>query len=167
MEDWGMFRYLLPALGGGFGVYFLITQAGKAPNRNSCNFGWGPLLLLFVGAAVLLFAVYSVALDNPPNDGLNDEAWLLPTLIIINPFMIGFSLDSWRRKITWTDKGMTVSRFLRKEITVAWSEVQSLKYNGWAQWWRLRFTNGKSIVFYDMMKGSKYLIEECRKRNIS
>ncbi len=27
MEDWGMFRYLLPALGGGFSVYFLITQA--------------------------------------------------------------------------------------------------------------------------------------------
>ena len=126
MEGWGMFRYLLPALGGGFGVYFLDYEAGKAPNRNSCNFGWGSLTILFGGAILFSFLTITLFTDNPPDDGLNDEAWLIPTFIILSMVFIGYSLRGRLTRIYPNVPSMTKSYHSSKK-SLGLSSLETLK----------------------------------------
>ena len=164
MEGWGNLRYILPALGGGLGVYLLVAEANKAPNNNSCYFGFGVLSILISGA--IMFSLISVSLftNNPPNDGLNDEVWLKPFFIIASIIFLGYSFDCWKRKIFWSEKGLIIQRFLRPELFIQWKDIEKLRYSNWAQWWKITSQNGQKVIFYDMMRGSKHLITEISKK---
>lgn len=164
MDEWGNLRYLLPAIGGGLGVFLLIIQAQSAKNTNKCDFGIAPLLLLLLGTVMFTYGAYALFFDNPPNDGLNDDAWLKPVYILVSIIFIGYTLDCWKRTILWSDEGMEIKRLLRPNLFKSWSEVESFTYNDWTQWWKLKFIDGQSVVFYDMMRGSKHLIDECSRR---
>jgi len=109
-----------------------------------------------------MFSLLTINLyiNNAPNDGFNDEAWLKPCFILLSMVFAVYSLDSWKRKIIWTDKGLSIQRFLRANVFIPWAEVKNLNYNDWSQWWKLSFENGKYVVFYDMMRGSKHLVSE-------
>ena len=164
MEEWGNLRYLLPAIGGGLGVFILIVTAQSAKNTNKCDFGLAPLLLLLLGTTIFTYGSYALFFDNPPNDGLNDGIWLKPCFILASIVFIGFTLDSWKRKFLWSNEGLKITRFLRADLFISWNELEDLSYNDWTQWWKLKFTDDRSVIFYDMMRGSKHLINECNRR---
>jgi len=165
MEEFGILRYALPAICGGFGVFFLINSANNAPNNNKCYLGLAPLFLLFLGTLTSFYAVFSLYFDNPPNDDLNNALWLKPAYILFSLIVFGYLLDLLQRRITWSDEGLKIRRVFRGELSIRWDDVENITYNNWAQWWRISFSKNRSVIFYDMMRGSKYLINECN-RNI-
>ena len=162
MEDWGIFRYILPALGGGFGVFFLIQLAQKPTDKKECFARWPVNFIMILGTLMFLALTWGVFFDNPPDDGLNDEAWLKPTFIIVDLIFLWFTPDTYFRRISWNDEGLTLKRFLRSERFVKWTDVSNLEYKEFFQYWRIGFKDGSGFIFYDMMRGSKELIEEYR-----
>ena len=166
MEEWWSLRYLLPAIAGGLGVFILIVTAQSTKNNNKCDFGIAPLSILLLGTIIFTYGAYALFFENQPNDGLNDDVWLKPFFIMASIIFIGFTLDSWKRQILWSNEGLKVKRFLRPDLFISWNEVEDLNYNDWTQWWKLKFTDGRSVIFYDMMRGSKHLIHECNHRII-
>lgn len=161
MEDWGIFRYALPALGGGLVVYFLIYFAQK-PTEKKCYAAW-PVNLIMVGGT-LMFAIvtWTIFFNNPPDDGLNDDLWLKPAFIIIVLIFLWMTPDTYFRRVFWNDQGVTIKRFLRSTKFVEWENITELTYKPFAQYWRLGFKDTSGFMFYDMMKGSKEFIQACQ-----
>jgi len=157
---------LFPALGGGLGVILLIGWAQRAPDTKSCSFGLIPLTILGLGSVLCTFIAFTLFYHNDPNDNFNDEIWLKPAFIIGGIIFSAFFLDSLKRKIIWNDAGLTAKRLFGKDIRIDWENTLKLEYSNWAQWWKLNFKDGNSIVFYDMMRGSNHLIKECEIRGI-
>ena len=124
------------------------------------------MALLALGPIICLFAIYSLHFLNEPGDGLNDDVWLLPAYFIVWLIFTGLFLDGLKRKISWSEKGLTVRRLLRKDIVTNWDDVVSLKYNSWAQWWKLELSNDRNVIFYDMMRGSRHFLKACKTNGI-
>jgi len=99
------------------------------------------------------------------DDDLNNALWLKPAYILFSLIVFGYLLDLLQRRITWSDEGLKIRRVFRGELSIRWDDVENITYNNWAQWWRISFSKNRSVIFYDMMRGSKYLINECN-RNI-
>ena len=102
---------------------------------------------------------WGLFVHNPPDDGLNDDAWLKPFFICTVFVFMWFTPDTYCRRVTWDDEGLIIKRFLRPEKHVIWSDVSGLEYKPFAQYWRLGFKDGTGFMFYDMMKGSKEFIQ--------
>ena len=166
MEDWGAFRYILPALGGFFAVYFLNRSASKHLDENECYSGFLVNLVMLGGTIMFIIVAWVLFFANQPDDGLNDEAWLKPAYICVVLIFLFFTPDTYMRRISWDEEQLTIKRFLRPTKVVKWNDIDGLKYYAFFQYWRLGFKDGTGVMFYDLMKNSQKLIGECNVRAI-
>ncbi len=167
MENWGLWRSLIPVLAGAVGTLFLIWLANRTKDDATvCKTGLIVLVIYLLGAVMGLVGIYHVLAQNQPGDGLNDEAWLPAALIMMAiVFSLAF-LDSLRRKITWNNRGIIVQRLFRKTRKIDWIDISDLRYKPLVQYWRIGFDDGSGAAFSEVMSGSKALLNAFEKQGI-
>ena len=69
--------------------------------------------------------------------------------------------DSRSRWAEWDEEALTVHKSKGPARTYKWTDLSSLGYIAWMQAQEIKFNDGYKFLFFDMMTGSKELLEAC------
>lgn len=166
--DW--IRLLAPGLAGALGTVFFVwlinrRGSGEAP-RTRLETGRMVFWFLVLFAPVLLVLAVVGGHDIPVGDA--DDAPNLLLGVGVGIFIFGLGLgaiwqawDSRSRWAEWDERTLTVHKGKGPAKTYQWDEVSSYAYITLMQANEIRFDDGYKFMFFDMMTGSKELLELC------
>jgi len=67
--------------------------------------------------------------------------------------------DTFFRKLTWDEKGLTLFELGRPKIQKNWSDLEDIRWHSFQQEWKLEFKGGHLFTIPSMMSGSDRFFE--------
>lgn len=166
--DWETWRPVFTGLTGGLIAYAVISWQSKKKVKKGklCRTAWIIKLIFLLGC--LMFGVGAVTLSIPNfyREGLNDEPWLQPVFLVLTLTTIAAFFDSLTREIIWSERGIRIRKFAYIRRFYPWSAIINVKHVAYFDCYRITFSDGEKMSFYEFMQGSAALLEALRQRGV-
>jgi len=167
MEDWGIFRYIIPMLAGGVGTLLVIWLVNRSSEDSSrCKTGAFVQFIYFIGIVMGCMGLWLTLVPNDPSDRLNDEVWLPWAMVVMIAVFSWVFLDSLFREITWDNNQIVFKKLGSPQRWASWDDLTSIRYKPIAQYWRIGFKDGSGFAFSEIMSDSKTLLEACERHGL-